>query len=383
MKAIVCGMIATYRVGGVVWDYGQYALGLERLGFEVTYLEDSGLAPYDIDHRTYPAEPAEAAAGLERALRALSPSLAARWHYRDYRGETFGLAPEALAEAIAEADVFLNVSGCCLRRDAYAHARRAVLIDTDPGYNHFVNGPRWEAEPRRDDASSFRAHDVFFSYAQPGHALPDFGIVWHPTVPPVVRDRWQAGATAGSGWTTVMTWDNFAEPLDHEGVRYGTQEREFAHIESLPRETGLHLEIAVGGRQPPLGRWIGLGWRVVDSILVSATAEDYHAYITSSRGELSVAKNVYVATRSGWFSCRSVCYLAAGRPAVLQDTGFSRVVPTGEGLLAFADATGAGAARRAVEDDDVRHAAAARLVAVDVIDSDVVLAELLDVAGVS
>src|ERR1043165_5201866 len=94
-KAIVTGMIGTYPVGGVVWDYGQYALGLERLGFEVTYLEDSGLAPYDLELRTYPAQPAAAAAGPEQALAGLAPTLAGRWHYRDYRGDTFGLEPEA------------------------------------------------------------------------------------------------------------------------------------------------------------------------------------------------------------------------------------------------------------------------------------------------
>jgi hypothetical protein len=179
-----------------------------------------------------------------------------------------------------------------------------------------------------------------------------------------------------------MTWNNFGKPIEHNGVSYGTKEREFAALETLPQQVGAKLEVAVGGT-PPVERWRQLGWSVVDSHSISHTPEDYRRYIQQSRGELSVAKNVYVATRSGWFSCRSVCYLAAGRPAVVQDTGFSEIIPTGQGLLSFGDAEGAVEAICAVEADYDRHCRAARRVAADHFDSRAVLGSILQPLGLA
>jgi hypothetical protein len=137
------------------------------------------------------------------------------------------------------------------------------------------------------------------------------------------------------------------------------------------------FEVAVGG-EPPADRWRRIGWRVVDGPSRSATPEAYREYVEASRAEVSVAKNLYVATRSGWFSCRSACYLAAGRPVVLQDTGFAEVLPTGEGLLAFDDEEGAVAGVRAVEADYARHAEAARRLAREHLAAEVVLGRLLE-----
>jgi hypothetical protein len=142
VRAVVTGMIAAYPVGGVAWDYGQYLLGLERLGFEVFYLEDSGEPAYDPVRRTYDADASYAVAFLGRSLAGLSPGLERRWHFRGADGRTSGLDAGELAAVVRSADLFLNVSGGCLLRDEYAASRRKVLIDTDPGRNHFVNYPR-------------------------------------------------------------------------------------------------------------------------------------------------------------------------------------------------------------------------------------------------
>jgi hypothetical protein len=144
------------------------------------------------------------------------------------------------------------------------------------------------------------------------------------------------------------------------------------------RVPGIALEVAAGGAHPPLARWHERGWRTWPGASVSDTPESYRDYVQRSRGELSVAKNVYVATRSGWFSCRSVCYLAAGLPVVVQDTGFSRRLPVGEGLLAFDDAAGAADALRRVEGDYDHHAAAARELAAERFAADAVLSDVLD-----
>jgi hypothetical protein len=384
MRAVVTGMIASYPVGGVAWDYGQYALGLERLGFEVYYLEDTGWQTYDPVAGRYGSDPTYAVRFLGESLAGLSPTLGRRWHFRNMDGRTYGIAAAEVAEVVAGADLFLNVSGGTLLRDEYMPCRRKVLIDSDPGWNHFRNYPRWDANPNWNGSHGYRAHDFFFTYAErigrPGCALPLLGLDWKPTRPPVVRDCWRP-EPPGDTWTTVMTWKNFAETIEYGGVVYGTKEMEFARVEELPRRIGARMEVAVGGADPPRQRWRDLGWSVLDSQAVSVTPNDYRSYIARSRGEFSVAKNVYVATRSGWFSCRSVCYLAAGRPVVVQDTGFSEFLPTGRGLFAFSDLEGAVRAVEAVESGYASHQEAAREVARAHFDSDRVLGDLLGRVG--
>ena len=380
MKAIVTGMIASYPVGGVVWDYGQYALGLERLGFEVCYLEDTGWQTYDPRKGEYGEDCSYAVEFLARSLGALSPSLAKRWRFRNMEGKTYGLEDKSFSEALRSADLFLNVSGGTLLRDEYLACKRKVLIDSDPGWNHFRNFPRWDANPNWHGSHGYRAHDYFFTYAErigkPDCVLPDFGLAWQTTRPPVVLDCWHA-EPPGDNWTTVMTWNNFQEIIQHQDVTYGTKEMEFGKVEQLPGRTKAKLELAVGGDSAPRNRWRALGWSVVESEGISRTPEDYRRYIQRSRGELSVAKNVYVATRCGWFSCRSVCYLAAGLPVVVQDTGFSECIPTGEGLLAFSSLDEATRAIDSVEREYDRHQHAARELARTQFASDVVLGDLL------
>ena len=262
--------------------------------------------------------------------------------------------------------------------------RARCLIDSDPGWNHFVNFPKWDANPGWQGTFGYRAHDYFFTYAErmgkPGCELPDLGIAWKPTRPLVVSDLWQP-EHPGQTWTTVMTWDNFRRPIEVDGRIYGTKELEFGRIESLPARVAAQFEVAVGGASPPVDRWKRLGWSVIDSHDVSRSAGDYRHYVQASRGEFSVAKNVYVATRSGWSSCRSVCYLAAGRPVVVQDTGFSDIIPTGEGLLAFSNLDQAAAQITAVESKYTHHQVKAREIARAYFDSTVVLKSLLDRIG--
>ena len=377
MKAIVTGMIATFPVAGVAWDYGQYALGLERLGFEVYYLEDSGIGRYTLNPQTgeYELYQAHGIRVLQHALSTLSPTLGQRWHVRTVDDTTFGLSTEEIAAVAADADLFLNVSGCCLLRDEYRRARHKVMIDTDPGWNHFVIFPRWDRKPRAEQCMGWRAHDHFFTYAlrlgQPDCSLPTFGIDWQPTVPPVVLDWWEARGPA-ERWTTVTSWNTFQEFIGDDTIMYGSKEPEFEKIVALPSRSPASFEVAVSG-EPPVERWRALGWSVIDAGSVSRTVDAYRAYIEASRGEFSVAKNAYVVTRCGWFSCRSTCYLAAGLPVVVQDTGFGDVIPTGQGVLSFRTLDDAVAAIDTVEDRQ-----AARDLARDYFAAEVVLGELLE-----
>lgn len=386
MKAIVTGMIANYGVGGVAWDYGQYALGLERMGYEVYYLEDTGGLPYDPVRGDVSEDYSHATRFLTESFAALSPSLARRWRIVGFDGRSFGLTAAEFAPVLRDAVLFLNVSGSALMRDEYVACQHRVLIDTDPAWNHFKNYPKWDASPGWQGTHGWRAHDHFFTYAlrlgRPDCPLPDFGLPWHPTVPLVVRDCWHAPQPPGEAWTTIMSWNTYAKGIEHGGRSYGAKEREFPKIEKVPARTGIKCAVSVASHRAPREDWRAGGWEIRDAREDSATVAQYRDFIFASRGELSVAKNAYVDTHCGWFSCRTACYLAAGRPAVVQDTGWSEIIPAGAGLLAFRDEAEAAAALREVERDHARHAAAAQAIAASHLDHRVVLGELLDGANI-
>jgi hypothetical protein len=384
-RAVVTGMIASYPLGGVAWDYAHYALGLEEMGFEVMYLEDTGCQTF---HPETNEDDVDFSVGfLHSSLAALSPTLGRRWHFRALDGRMFGLDFREASAFVRNANLMLNVSGSTLLRNEYMDCPRKVLIETDPGWNHFVTYPALDASQLWPNTHSFREHDYFFTYAanagRPGCPLPSLGLAWYPTRPLVALDRWHS-QPPGEHWTTVMSWDTYCKPIVHAGVTYGAKEMEFARVESLPELLDVPLEIAVGGAfEQTMDHWRQLGWSVRRAQDVSRTAGEYRDYIQGSRGEFSIAKNVYAATRSGWFSCRSICYLAAGLPVVTQDTGCSDLIPNGEGLLLFNSLEAAAAALRTVESDYPAHQRAARRLAELHFSPPVVLGEIFGKIGLS
>jgi len=384
MIAVVTGMIATYPVGGVAWDYGQYLIGLEKLGFEVYYLEDTAWQTYDPIKGEYGEDPSYGVQFLNHTLSELSPTLKHKWHFRAMDGRVYGIESRRMTRIIAEADLFLNISGGTVLRDEYMMNQCKIFIDTDPGWNHFVNFPKWDNNPGWEGTHGWRAHDHFFTYAEniglPSCNLPLLGINWLPTRSPVILDKWHPRPPAQK-WTTVMTWKNFSQPIEYQGQQYGTKEVEFEKIEKLPQLINAEFEVAVGGNNPPKQHLQTLGWSIVDSFEHSKTLDVYRTYIQQSRGEFSVAKNVYVDTHSGWFSCRSVCYLASCRPVVVQDTGFSRFISTGEGLFAFDDLEGAKSAIEEIELNYGKHQKAAYDVANEYFCSDRVIEQMLKEIG--
>lgn len=383
MKAVVAGMIATFPLGGVAWDYGQYAAGLEKLGFEVYYLEDTGWLTYSPREKEYGEDAAYGVEFLQQTLSRLSPTLARRWHVRAMNGRTFGMDAESFSAALRDAVLFLNVSGGTQLRNEYLDCPCKVLIDTDPGVNHFSVFPRKDAAEPWAEGRNYRAHDFFFTFAErigePDCILPTLGLEWRATRHPVLLDRWTPQAPADT-WTTVMSWKNLLDAVEYQGVRYGAKEMEFDKVKAIPQRSKARFQIASGGT-PPVDEWRSYGWSVLDGHDVSRNADTYREYIQSSRGEFSVAKNVYVATRSGWFSGRSACYLASGRPVVVQDTGFSRLIPCGAGVFGFATLEEALSAVEAVEADYARQSEAARSMAERYFAAEVVLTKLLQDVG--
>jgi hypothetical protein len=386
LRIVVAGMAAQYPVGGVAWDYLQYAIGLKKLGHDVVYHEDTWCWPYHPLQRTMVDDPVYSATYLRDFFARYAPELSGRWHYLHLHETSCGMSRAAFDDFARSADLFINVSGGSFLPETLSPACRKLFLDTDPGYNQIIlsERPSWSENVERWCAG-VRAHDRHFTYAEnyggADCAMPAAGIAWKKTRMPVVPELWRAHAEAvkpGSPWSTVMTWNVFKGKLEYRGVEYRGKAEEFAKIADLPRRSERRLRIAVGGTKAPLAELAAQGWAPEDGPSATLDPQDYQDYLAASRGEVSVAKNVYVALRTGWFSSRSACYLAASRPVVVQDTGFSSILPTGRGLHAFTTADEAAAAIEAVEADYAAEMTAAREVALAYFDARVVLPRLID-----
>ena len=386
-RIIITGMVGLFPVGGVAWDYLQYAIGFARLGCEIYYHEDTWSWPYHPIEKTFTSDGRYSAQFLADFFQRYAPKLRERWHYFHLHETSYGMSRAAFEGIARTADLFLNVSGASMFPEQLAPGCVKIFLDTDPGYNQIMLSERfsWSENVERWCAS-VAAHDRHFTYAENIHGadciIPKAGFGWKTTRMPIVLELWDKIAPsqppAGAPWTTVMTWNAFKGKLVYQGVEYKSKGSEFEKIIDLPRRVELPLQVAVGGVNPPLERLARHGWSVVDGPEATLTPERYRDFIAGSRGELSTAKHVYVATRSGWFSCRSACYLAAGRPAVVQDTGFSSVIPAADGLLPFNSPDEAAESLRKVEADYERHAAGARAVAAEWFDSGKVLQRLIE-----
>lgn len=383
MRIVVTGLAATYPLGGVSWDYLAYVDGFRRMGHEVLYLEDTGGWFYHPAARTFRDDAAPNLRYLAATLGALGLD-EVPWAVRAPNGEYHGRGAAAVAEYCRTADLLLNVSGCCWLREEYRGARCTAYIDTDPGFTQaklqaVEQGVASDSE--RYSVRLIRAHDRFFTFAEhigaAGCRVPACGLDWRPTRQPVVLERWPFRVDlAAARFTTVMSWRTESGAPVIDGIRYGGKAEALLRFLELPRCTPVALELAVAGAAP-CERLAKAGWRVVDAHACSATADGYRAYVQASRGEWSVAKEIYVALCSGWFSTRSAVYLASGKPVVVQDTGWSAHYPTGEGLFAFSTLEEAAGALATVDADYIRHCAAARAVAEAELAAPAVLARLL------
>lgn len=378
LRIIVTGYMAQYPLGGMTWHYFHYVLGLARLGHDVYYIEDTGQWPYS------PAED-----GMSKTCAFNVAYLAElmsrygfedRWAYRFvWKSRWFGMPDHKREEVIRTADLVINVSGTLERPDEYRHGGCLAYVDTDPVFTQVKLAKGHDYLRRIIDA-----HDVLFSFGEAfTSATPDTGDLWNPTRQPVVLDEWRPDRPRRDVYTTVLTWKAF-KPITFGDRTFGHKNEEFERFVDFPQHVQpAKIEIAANagrGRQLPRSTLRRKGWRLAEPREVCPDYDSYRDYIERSRGEWSVAKNAYIVGQSGWFSCRSSCYLAAGRPVILQDTGFSRVLPTGEGLLGFTTLEEAAQAVHEVESDYERHALAARGVAEQCLDARKVLTRVIEVA---
>jgi len=387
LRIVVTGLAITYPLGGVFWDYIQYFLGFARLGHDVLYLEDTEQWCYDPSARTF-IESGDANAALFATwLKAIDPALAEHWAFRDAAGTLYGRSWPDVVAFCASADLFVHISFSCCLRDEYVRAPRLVFVDSDPMFTQSFYPHRGGGTP--DERASWhsrtlRRHHVFFTFGEnfgaPECRIPQ-DISWITTRQPIVLDCFARHAVPVSArrrtLTTVTSWEKDHHGPVVGGIAYGGKRDEFERFITLPARSRLPLEIALSG-PGPIERLQRHGWIVVDAYAVSSDPWTYRAYLASSFGEWSVAKNPYVAGRTGWFSCRTACYLALGVPAVVQDTGFVRHIPTGLGVLAFRTVDEAAEAITRVATEPERHAAAALTLARDYFDSRTVLTRLID-----
>jgi hypothetical protein len=337
MRIIVSGYMVRHPLVGNMLAFLNYVLGLRDLGHHVVYVEESGWLDscYQPSTGEHTSNPTEGLQATESLLRRFGASVPVCYVDRD-SGMVHGGSRARLKRWMAEADLLLNVGGAC-SLDEFGLCSRRAYIDMDP---LFTQLGRFGC----DDLSEYQAH---FSYgANIGAArcsIPDAGFDWLPAVPPVVADVWRPDPqTAGecpppgtASLTTICNWNAYGS-VEHDSIRYGQKNEEFLKLIELPRRVSRKLELALAGAGPNILEQLKAhGWVVRDAGKLTAEWDTYRSYIQSSIAEFSVAKNAYVRTFSGWFSDRSVCYLASGRPVIIQDTGIGRWLPSNRAVLTF------------------------------------------------
>jgi hypothetical protein len=366
MRIIVSGVVAGVPdQGGAAWAVLQWVLGLRHLGHDVILIEQVDAGRLNAVAPAFTAIAAEYGLDGRAALVERGTSCAA------------GLTRDQLLRLARGADLVLNISGSLDDPELLAAAQRRVFVDLDPAFTQL-----WDATKGVD--LGLDAHEAFvtvgLAIGTPGCAIPTAGRTWLTTVPPIVLDHWPvAGAVQRSALTSVGHWRSYGS-IHHDGVHFGQRAHSLRPLIDLPSRVTGPFALALGihpDEREDLDALRRHGWHLIDPGAVAATPAAYRDFVRGSWAELGVAKLGYVASRCGWFSDRSLCYLASGRPVVAQDTGFSEWLATGEGLLAFDDGDQAAEAIETIRGDYRHHRRAARALAEEVFDSDRVLGQLI------
>lgn len=376
MTIILSGTIGRSGLGGQAWACLQYLLGFRALGHEVCYLEDCGRSSwvYVWEKEDWTHELDYPAAYVHACLEPFG--FGARWIYRDnYR--SLGMSSESFLDVCARADLLLlRAVPLWNWRKEYERPKRRAFLDVDPGFTQITlaNGdPGWREGVARCERR--------FTYGQRIGAAdcpaPTAGGPWLKTRPPVFLPEWPVAEDDGTHFTSVMRWQGFKDAT-WNGVAYGQRDREFEAFLDLPRLTPQKLLMAQMGLKP--GALAAHGWETAPGELVSRTPQNYREFIQRSRGEFSVPKNGYVKMRGGWFSDRSVCYLASGRPVLIEDTGLRDWLPVGEGLVTFTNPAQAVAGLERINTNYAAHRRAARVIAEGQFATDQVLPKLVEEA---
>jgi hypothetical protein len=382
---IVASAIATKcRNGGNACAVLNWVHGLRKLGVRTYYVEQIASQHCTDDHgRVVPFERSGNAAYFEHVMADAGMSAASslicdggRW--------TAGLPYRELMDVAEGADLLLNISGHLTLDPLMRRLRRKAYLDLDPGYTQF-----WHASG--NPGARVNGHDVHFTIGEnigtQDCPIPAGDIRWRHTRQPIVIETGPSATTPWTGrFTTIGSWRGSYGPIQYGSTTFGLKVHEFRKFIELPKRSAAEFEIALD-IHPADGHDLSAlrahGWRVVDPRRRVPDPRSFDRYIFASDAEWSAAQGVYVATNSGWFSDRTVRYLAAGKPAVVQDTGFTRTFPAGDGLIAFRTLEEAVRGVDVIQRDPERHQRAARALAAEYFDSSQVVGRLLDDAGIA
>lgn len=379
LTILFSGMVAgdPYQ-GGASWSILQYVLGLRRLGHRVVLVEPVPAA------KILPAGSTLAestnAAYFGQVARAFDLEGSSSLLLEGNR-QTVGLPYDHVLELASKADLLVNVSG--MLRDPALLERIPVraYLDLDPVFNQM-----WQDVEGIDVGLAGHTHFVTVGQAigEPDCPVPTCGRTWVPTLQPVVLDCWPPGRRlAHDGLTTVANWRGYGS-IEHQGVLYGQKAHSLRGLMSLPTLTSERFLVALAihpDERRDIEALATNGWHLLDPKCLALTPARYRRFIRGSKAELGVAKSGYVLGRSGWFSDRSACYLASGRPVIAQDTGFDRFLPTGSGLLSFRTVNEAVEAIDDVNRSYEQHRRDARAIAEEHFESARVLTRLLGQLG--
>jgi hypothetical protein len=384
LKLLVLGMMGRVPFGGQTWLYLNWLRGFSRLGHDVYYVEDDTVWPYDPVANSVTDDCSYAVRHIAHSMEVLG--LPGRWAFRlaDRDGACWGMAESDLLELYRSCDALFNVVGATDLREEQLLAPLRVYVETDPvtAELRLANGDAHTAE-------AFGNHHLIATYGEnygaPDCGVPLNGIEYIATRQPVDLDLWPMAFTPEAPYfTTIGNYRQEGGDVEwQDSVYRWSKHHEWARFLELPHKTAQPFELAMmpnedGDRR----RLIEAGWRLVPPLEMSLDVFGaYPAFIRGSRGEFTVAKDQNVRLRSGWFSERAVCYLASGKPVVTQDTGFSKVLPTGEGLFAVHDVDDAARAIDRINDDYVRHCETARKIATEHFEAGSVARRLLNAIG--
>jgi len=387
-RIIVSGILFHTPVAGVVYQMLHYLIGLRRLGHDAFYVEDTNW--WSFDPRTGEVSP-----DPTRSLEVVVPVLERhgfgdRWAYRrahavDEPRGCWGLTDDAVLRLYREADALLNVTGSQWIWDEMRACPNRILVESDP-----LSAQIDAANGVPSVVAHLEAHHRHFTFGETlregACPVPLGPYRWRPTRQPVVLELWQTGRPPGDrALSTVTSWHDDHKDRVWGGETYHwTKDREFRAVLDLPQRRPGRFRLAVTDEvEAERDELLGRGWLLDRALRVSADVDRYRRFITASWGEFSVARDQYVRAGTGWFSDRSACYLAAGRPVVTQETGFSAVLPTGEGLFAWSDGEDVLAAVDAIDAEPRRHQRAAAEIAREHFAADRVIGRLLEQAGLA
>jgi hypothetical protein len=386
-RIVVMGFMGSMPIAGVIWQHIHYIVGLQRLGHDVYYIEDSARIPYNPE--TFEVTNEFDYAGWLLSRLAQEFGFKNRWAFcARYlsRNPTAGLPLKAIRQLYREADAILNICGTQEFNDDLLVSNRILYIESDPGVEQIKID-----KGVRSTIEYLRRHRALFTFGEnvgtKMFPVPLHGFKWLPTRQPVVTDFWKTNRAPSrtAVFTSIANWSTSGlKDITWRGSKYlWSKSREFLRFINAPKASGETFELATNVEdENTRRRFERSGWRLCCPLQMSVDYWLYRNYIRRSKGEFTVAKDQYVRLNTGWFSDRSACYLAAGRPVIIQETGFTKNYGGETGLISFRSRGEIVDAVEAIKGDYAKHSRAARILAREVFEAENVVRSILDRAGI-